>query len=208
MRSRGVVYVDETVDQYEGLRLPSNWTMHLEPVWGSIGASMRWCFAKYPRASRYGWLADDTVPRTDGWDASLERAAGRWGLACARDGYLSEDPNWRAFLESGEDLSAGLCWGGDLVRAVGWWAPPWLTQAGIDTTWTALTSPLGLGTYVEDVTVEHKNWRTGKRHRDAGDEWDRGDDPYVARDLGAYEHWRAAEDYLAALEDLRAACSP
>lgn len=185
MTSEGIVYVDETVDEYSELRLPSNWTLHTERRWGSIGASMRWCFRQYPQASQYGWLADDTLPRTEGWDKQLEQAAGRWCLSFARDNLLSETKNWHGYLERGEDLTAGLCWGGDLVRAVGWWAPPRLKQAGIDTTWAELIAPLGLARYVEDVTVEHRSWRNGSRPCDAGDKGS-----HIDADIAEFTRWR------------------
>src|SRR3954462_10169202 len=90
MTSRGVLYADET--PYPKLKLPKNWRYHHEPTWGSLQASMQWCLNEYPDASSYGWLADDTRPRTQGWDRELEAAAGQWNLAYARDLWLSEDP--------------------------------------------------------------------------------------------------------------------
>jgi hypothetical protein len=189
MRSRGVVYVDETVDEYAGLRLPSNWRKHGSRRWGSLRVSMQWCYRTYPDAAQYGWLADDTIPRTPGWDTELEQAAGDWRLAYAHDLYLSaRDPQE---VKAGRDLTTGLCWGGELVRAVGWWAPPWLRQAAIDLTWLDLIQPLGLFSYREDVVVEHKSWRNGKRPRDDGDEWVRGGDNYVQRDVDRWQHWRS-----------------
>lgn len=207
MRSRGIVYVDETVGAYEGIRLPANWALHAEPKWGSLGASMRWCLAQYPDATQYGWLADDTVPRTHGWDRELEEAAGDWGLSYAADLWFSEDDYWASQLELGTHLSSGLCWGGDLVRTVGWWAPPGLRQAGIDTAWTAIVSELGLARYTPDVIVEHKNWRTGKRPADAGDEWTRDGEDYIRRDIETRDRLVVSPEFRAALERVKAAIS-
>jgi hypothetical protein len=209
MRSHGLVYVDETVEDYRELRLPPNWRLHAEPEWGSIGASMRYCLRQYPRASRYGWLADDTVPRTPGWDTTLEKAAGDWALAYADDRFIARMGDyWRDQLMTGTELSAGLCWGGDLVRTVGWWCPPWLTQAGIDTTWTALIHELGLGRFVDGVVVEHKQWRSGKRQRDTGDDWTRPDvGHYVQADIDARDAWCSSGAFADALERIRKAMS-
>jgi hypothetical protein len=193
MTSPGIVYVDET--PYPKLRLPDNWTVHHEPVWGSLQASMSYVFERYPYASQYGWLADDTLPRTNGWDTLLEKAAGDWCLSYANDLWLSRSDFSRGELEEGDNLSSGLCWGGNLVRAAGWWALPGLRQAGIDTVWTAIVGPLDLARYLHDIVVEHKHYKTGKRERDEGDDWARDGDPYVQRDIDTRDRWVCSEEY-------------
>jgi hypothetical protein len=206
MRSRGLVYVDETVYEYRRLRLPANWEIHYEPEWGSIGASMRYCLDRYPEATHYGWLADDTVPRTKGWDKQLEYAAGEWCLAYADDLWFSTmgwSDYWTNQLRLGTQVSAGLCWGGELIRAVGWWAPPGLVQAGIDTAWTAIIAPLGLGRYVDDVVVEHKTYHLNKRAKDAGDEWTRDGVDYVQCDIDARDAWVDSPAFAATLNRIR-----
>lgn len=193
MTSPGVVYCDET--PYPELRLPKNWRVHHEPRWRSLQGSMSWCFRSYPDASAYGWLADDTRPRTERWDKLLEEAAGDWNLVCARDLWFSEIDGERDLLESAQNLSSGLCWGGMLVRAVGWWATPGLRQGGIDTAWLDIVRPFGLHRYVHDVTVEHLNWRTKKRAKDAVDDWAREGVDYIERDFVAKNMWFASADY-------------
>ena len=196
MTSPGIVFVDETVNLYRNLRLPKNWRLHLSPTWGSLQASMQYVFKRYPDASHYGWLADDTVPRTEGWDTELERSAGSFGFAHANDDWHSHDPTNRYEYERGDDMSAGLCWGGDLVRTVGWWALPGVTQAGIDTAWTALIGPLGLVRYRHDIVVEHKHYRTGKRPEDQGDSWVRDGRNYIEADIKTRDDWIISEDYV------------
>ena len=205
MSSAGVVYVDETVEEYAGIRLPANWTIHYEPEWGSLQAAMSWCHETYPDAGSYGWLADDTLPRTQGWDKLLEARAGQWRLAYAKDLWLSERDYTLRELEEGSNLSSGLCWGGGLVREVGWWALPGVRQAGIDTAWTEIVRPLGLHRYTADVTVEHENYRTGKRERDAIDDWTRPDaEDYISRDIEIRNQWVLSEDYRELLRRLGA----
>lgn len=188
MTSQGVVYVDEDDGSYR-LKLPRNWSIHREPKWLSLQGSMQWCFETFPDAAQYGWLADDTRPRTQGWDKKLEAAAGDWILVCCRDLWFSEDPWERAKLENAQNLSSGLCWGGGLVRAAGWWALPGVRQAGIDTAWLDIVKPVGLHNYIHDVTVEHLNWRTGKRPKDAMDSWDREGVDYIDQDFAEKNRW-------------------
>lgn len=203
MTSPGVVYVDETVDEYRNIRLPKNWRIHYESEWGSLQASMSWCYKNYPDASQYGWLADDTRPRTQGWDKLLEAAAGDWCLSYARDMWLSESPRLLAELEDGTNLSSGLCWGGKLVRTVGWWALPGVRQAFIDVAWCRLVEPHNLHRYMGHVTVEHLNWRTGKRPADAVDDWSRDGDDYIDRDIAAGYEFLSSWEFLKILRRLR-----
>lgn len=190
MTSLGVLWVDDDEHRYRRIRLPENWIRVDAPRWGSIAPGMDYVLERHPHASQFGWLADDTYPKTEGWDVELEAAAGDWNLSYARDLWLSEKAKTRRTLERGTNLSSGLCWGGELVRAVGWWALPGVRQAGIDTAWTALCAPLRLCRYVPGVIVEHRNWRTGKRPRDKGDEWSRRDAPdYIEHDLEVREQW-------------------
>lgn len=190
MTSPGVVYTDGT--RYPRLRLPRNWEAHHEPEWLGLQGSMQWCFETFPDATAYGWLADDTRPRSDGWDRGLEQAAGRWNLAYANDLWFAADSHEAARLADGFNLSSGLCFGGDLVRAVGWWALPGVRQAGIDTAWTEIVRPLGLHRYRPDIVVEHLNWRTGKRPRDDGDDWESHG---VEEDLARRNQWLWSNDY-------------
>lgn len=210
MTEPGVVYVDETTKMYEGLRLPSNWAIHFEPEWRSLQGSLQWCFGKYPNADYYGWLADDNRPRTKDWDKMLAQTAGRFGLSYAADDWQSNDPHTEGPLYRGENMTSGLCWGGDLVRAVGWWALPNVRQAGIDTAWLDIVRPLGLAHYNRHVLVEHLNWRTGKRPKDEGDSWDRpGLGDYINRDIATKNRWKkdggdrqAQERIIQAMRDL------
>lgn len=196
MTSPGLVYVDETVDEYRDLRLPKNWSIHYEEQWGSLQASLQWTLREYPDATQYGWLADDTYPRTTGWDKLLEQAAGEWCLSYANDLWFADGDITRYELEIGDNLSSGLCWGGELVRTVGWWALPGVRQAGIDTAWTSIVGPLGLNRYEHDIVVEHKNYKTGKREMDAVDDWTRDGANYIDNDIQVRNDWAASKDYV------------
>jgi hypothetical protein len=197
MTSPGVVYVDEDTGLYDKLRLPFNWRIHREPVWGSLQASMQWVYRQYPRATQYGWLADDTVPRTNGWDKELEASAGDHAFSHARDLWNTEGSQDE--FENGLDMSAGLCWGGELVRAAGWWALPGVRQAGIDTAWLAILAPFRLVKYRHDVIVEHKHYLTGKRKTDQGDSWFRDGVNYVQADIDAREEWVSSTECIRAV---------
>lgn len=191
MTSRGLVYVDETVDEYADLRLPANWRIHRERKWGSIAASMRYCLKRYPNATQYGWLADDNIPQTPAWDVALEEAAADWNISCARDLWISE--NGCRNITGGPCFTSGLCWGGKLIRSVGWWSLPGVRQGGIDAAWNDLAGMLGLTRYLPDVVIEHLTWKLKKRSKDETDEWTKKGITYIASDLEEYEKWFIAD---------------
>jgi hypothetical protein len=147
-----------------------------------IGPLMQECFRANPHAGFYGWLADDTYPATPGWNLALERAAGDWQLSYAADGgYINP-----ADLHAGTYFSSGLCWGGELVRTVGWWALPGLKAAWIDIAWADIVSPLGLHRYLPDVLVDHRHPLMGKRDHD---EFDAGSQATIEQTRGLYDAW-------------------
>lgn len=192
MTSTGVVYID--AGKPYNLKVPGNWRVHYEPEHRGLQGSMQWVFENFPGASQYGWLADDTRPRTPGWDKLLEEAAGDWCLSYAADGWLSELPLESQELADGHNLSAGLCWGGVLVRTVGWWALPGVFQAGIDTAWTALVRPWNQHRYLPNVVVEHLHWKSGKRDPDQVDQG-----AWIDADLAAKDRWMWSREYRDAL---------
>jgi GT2 family glycosyltransferase len=82
MTQQGFLYADG--DDYTGVRLPKNWMLIQRDENHGIGPAMNDIFAGFPFASHYGWLADDTVPRTPQFDELLTTAAGeraRWWLS-------------------------------------------------------------------------------------------------------------------------------
>jgi hypothetical protein len=191
MSSRLLVYADHggdkgISDQYAAMRLPMN--VELRIVRMDMADTMRRVFEFLPDEPCYGWIADDMRPRTMGWDITLETLAASWGIATCRDMYLSEDLATRSGV-----LCGAQCFGGELVRAVGWWALPGVRQGGIDDAWVTLGSEVGETIrYCEDVIVEHWNWRTDRRSIDDTDTRGRaGDDAFLQKDLSVLEEWRA-----------------
>ena len=151
-----------------------------------LGASMDHAFSWHPELEFYGWLADDTFPETAGWDRALSEAAGEWNLAYADDGgYLSLGSGSR----DGGELTSGLCWGGELVRAAGSWSLGF-DSAWLDMAWLELCRPLGLLRYVPEVTVRHDQWRTGRREKD---ELDEAAERAIERDRAKFYAWQQYE---------------
>lgn len=192
MTHQGYLYADG--DDYTSVPLPENWTLIQRDTNRGIGPAMNDLFDSIPDASHYGWLADDTYPRTHEFDELLTTAAGRYGLAYANDGGYRSLPEYSHAITRGDELTSGLVWSGDLVRAAGWWALPGLRQGYVDVVWCELIAELGLARYTPWVVVEHMQWRLGKR---AKDEWDARVEnnwlPLILEDKLVYDRWQAEE---------------
>ena len=208
MRSPGVVYVDgENHTQYDGIELPVNWKMVKWVDVGGIGnlaGSKNYIFENYPDERVYGWIADDNIPITPGWCEMVEDAACPWNLVHCKDEFISLSSSGRDALKETRNLGGGICWGGELIRCVGWWAPPGIIQASIDWAWTSLLGCTGIGIYREDITVLHNNWRTGRREKDANDDTiiDGKKPPHVLKDISRVAGWRKSDDFKQTRERL------
>ena len=112
-------------------------------------------FKANPDLDWYGFLADDVVPETMGWDIAMIRAAGRSGVAYADDGI------------NGEALGTHPVIGGDLVRSVGWLALPGLKRLYIDTVWNEIGRTQGCIQYLPDVKLTHHHFSNRMALRDA-----------------------------------------
>lgn len=133
---------------------PKEWTVAVGPKTTAPGA-MAELFRAQPDAECYGFLGDDVVLRTRGWDQALEMAAGRWGVAWPDDGHQEQGQN-----------CTHACLGGDLVRAVGWWALPGVKHSYVDSAYFLIGHELALLRYVPMVKFEHRNWMFGEGPQD------------------------------------------
>jgi hypothetical protein len=159
MSTPGIAFLDGC--HYPGFRLPQNWIMFRSAENVGVGAAMQWFLRHLPNVPFYGWLADDFVPQTPFWDRRLIEAAGDRFMAFGNDLYP------RDFVP--QHLTSAFAIGGELVRAVGWFSPPGLRQAGIDSAWNQIGRRFGLMRYLHDVVVAHEHYSVGKRPKDATD---------------------------------------
>ena len=161
----GVLYVHETFEDYADIRLPPGWTKH--EGMGAQAAQMQWFYAEHPNEKWYGWIADDNRPLTPDFDIMLaEEAEDRYFVFC-NGGRHKTNKKYRGGVPT--TIPSAMVWGGDLVRAVGWWAPPWIVHATIDEHWKYICTRANRSRYRHDVVVEHLHWITGLRKQDKTD---------------------------------------
>jgi hypothetical protein len=99
-------------------------------------------------------------------------------------------------MRSPNRITPGYVIPGDMVRAVGYWAPPYTTLRGIDTFWEAVGRRTDRYRQSLDVLLEHRHWMNSKRPKDDTDRvyW-----TAPSRDVGAKE--RAVHAACRAIRD-------
>ena len=170
MRQKAILYVDGPMAGYDKIKLPDNWS--LMNGTGNLAGSYNEIVKEHNTERCYGWMADDNIPITPYWSYIIEEVCGTWHFVHCKDDWVSAmNEQNREMLYQSRNMGGGMCWGGDLMRCVGYWAMPGVVQAGIDWMWTALIGGTPIGVYLHNVTVKHNNFRTGRRPKDKTDEW-------------------------------------
>jgi hypothetical protein len=154
----GVVIINGDPDpRHRSLRLPDGWkTIYLEPPNIGLCHALSEAFERFPDLEWYGYFADENIVRTPGWDAKLVEAAGSNRIA-------NPDYGWQA----SERLHGAVVFGGDLLRAWGWWVPPGLIHSFLDDAWEHIATKLGIWHHVPEVMVEHCHVGNDKAPDDA-----------------------------------------
>lgn len=138
--------------EYQALELPENWQLHVLPENIGLLPALNYAFKTWPNEPWYGQLVDDNLPRTQGWDARLVEAAGERRFVTCKD-------LWQAPPRAG----GAVVFGGDILRALGFWALPGLWHCYCDDFWETMGRETGLWSIVEDVVVETIHpWKDGK----------------------------------------------
>ena len=143
-----------------------------------------------------GFMGDDHRPRTPGWDLQVLAALRELGtgIVSGPDGFRSDQlPTWCAMTSN-------------IIRTLGYMAPPGCQHMYVDNAWQALGEALGAYRYLPGVLVEHMHPLAGKSAPDAG--YARVNSAGVyRRDEAAYVRW-ARDELPAAVERIRAGAVP
>lgn len=105
-----------------------------------------------------GFMGDDHRPRTSGWDAAYLEALHELGTGIAYGNDLLQRGN----------LPTQCAMTADIVRALGWMAPPVLRHLYVDNFWLDLGRAADCIRYLPDVVVEHMHPVAGKAAVDDG----------------------------------------
>ena len=178
MSTPGLVLLDEDdpeYPKYQAVELPRDWRSVTVPA-GPRGAgrACRWAWDFYKDADWVGNLADDLVPVTEKWDATLVSRLNGANLIGADDER-----------DAPHHLRGCVIFSGDLFRAWGWIYPNGFNHLCVDDVWETIGEATGCWDVAMDVLVKHVH---GGIH---------SDDTYRAvnstgawgRDLEFYESW-------------------
>ncbi len=123
-----------------------------------------------------GFMGDDHLPRTHGWDAAY--------LAALRD--MGTGLVYGNDLLRGRELPTQVAMTSDIVRALGYMAPTTLKHLYVDNFWLDLGRAAACIRYLPEVVVEHRHPTAGKAP------WDEGyrrvnDQAVYSADAAAYD---------------------
>jgi hypothetical protein len=190
MTTPGAVLVDESdyaaqPDLYDAVEMPENWTIHLVKG-GDCANSTRQGLAELftDDMQWIGWLADDLVPETEGWDTKCIAALTGWNCVSTDDGRFAP-----------QKMNGATVWSGDLVRAVGYLYPPDMKHYYIDDCWEELGRMMNCWVCLMDVLVRHAHadWSP-----DGKDQTATRSKKFWANDEPAFTHWKNTERLPAA----------
>lgn len=99
-------------------------------------------YEAHPFHDWYGILTDDLEPETEGWAARLIAQTNGWNIVASNDGWQQR-------------MQGALVFSGDLLRTVGYLAPPNLKHLYFDDVWESLGKATGCLQYDLSIMVKH-----------------------------------------------------
>lgn len=154
----GVDRDDPELEAYQGLTLHGFVELALvEPAGpGMVGALNQLADRYGPETVCLGFMGDDHLPRTEGWDAALCWAIKRQegGVAYGND------------LVHGQNLATACVMDARIPRELGYMAPPALKHLYVDNVWMDWGHGIGKLAYGNDVIIEHLHPLVGKAEQD------------------------------------------
>lgn len=156
-----VIVDEDNLGHYEEAwkEAPAGWILFPNKKIRDLNGAMNSAFEAFPNEPFYGMVADDVVPTTYAWDIKLSEACKPHYIVWGDDGI------WGSHRGK-PDLPTHPFIGGDLVRAWGWFSPPYTNRHCADFIWMDFAAALGVGKSMPEVIMEHMHWEAGKAKRD------------------------------------------
>lgn len=137
---------DPTIPQYPTVPVASA----LVGEYRSLGNAFNAAFEAHPDYVAYAPLNDDHLIRTEGWEPIVLAALQEHRIVYGDDGF------------QGARLATAPVLRGDLVRDLGYIAPPGIPHLYIDNAWMEIGERLGSIRYLPEVLFEHMHPEAGK----------------------------------------------
>lgn len=156
---------------------------------GTLNSVARETAMQYPFLA---FMGDDHRPRSASWDARFrECLSGGTGIVYGNDLLMSER------------MPTAVAMTSDIIRTLGYMAPPALIHLCLDLCWLDWGRGMNCITYLHDVIIEHLHPAAGKASLDAGYE-ECNSPEQVSADADAYYAYRDAGGLDTDLTKLRA----
>lgn len=166
---------------------PVHWHIHssdehleLQRAWNSL-------YRLHPNEKTYGLITDHARPKSP-WSAELERAAGQWRMAFCHDNHKRVNPK-----TGNRRIPAASCYGGDLVRKMGYVWPDFCTHMYGDDALEAIGNELNIITFCDSVIVDDLLSKKGEFPLDDNNRRLYKGKCYVPLDAAAFAEWEVLD---------------
>lgn len=178
MSQVGLVIVNgpDQNEMYKSIRLPQNWQMIFRTEDEPLATFFNLLPKEYPEEEWYGMISDDVLPRTKGWDVELVKTAMEFGIASGND-----------LMNAPVKMTGAAVWKGQIVRDLGYMAPPGVRHMYIDDMWETIGRELGIWKCRMDVVTEHMHHLNGKAKMD--DSYAESHNKHLPHDQPHYLRW-------------------
>jgi len=139
---------------YEYTKWPDEWTLYYSDAEWPAEALQEF-FEMDTERDYYGFIGDDVVLESEDAIGELIREAGKWYIAYPNDKIQRHR------------LCTHFCIGGELVREVGYLAPPGIKHHYMDQVWYTIGLNTGMLRYRPDVLFNHKHMIREQAENDA-----------------------------------------
>lgn len=141
------------------------------------------------------FMGDDHRPRTQGWDARF--------VECLSGGTAGPGLVYGNDLLQSEKMPTAVAMTSDIVKTLGYMAPPALVHLCLDITWLDWGKAINRITYLPDLVIEHMHPANGKAEMDDG-YTEANSQETVTADSAAYYDYRDNGGLQADLDKLKA----
>ncbi len=167
---------NELQDGYLALKLPDGWSFSLTEADG-MGAKLKELWPEIKEREWFGWLVDDLICETQGWDQTLISALNGKNFVSAWDGGQKPERMCVPVFSKA------------LLEAVGYIYPPGFFHTYLDDVWEHLGRSTGCWQMVPEVKLTHHHGFTAEGWKPS-DETEKISYSRMAEDKLAFERWK------------------
>lgn len=163
---------------------PSHWHIYQSDEHLELQKAVNWLFERHPNEPFYGALSDHSRAISADWSKQLAKIAGNKYVSLPNAGKDIFHP------KTGVRRMSSACFGGDLIRAIGWVLLPTTVHLYGDDVLEDICYGLDLVKYEPNVVVHDLSLRDGEVKFDENHKRMWKGESYVEHDRQAYIAWK------------------